>query len=299
MTVTANQNTNATLEKRKEAASAWFGGLRNEICTALEKIEEDASGVIHGNLQSGRFERKAWDRKNEDGSPGGGGEMSVIRGGRVFEKAGVNISTVHGHFSEQFRKEIPGAAENGGAFWASGVSLVIHPRSPLVPIVHMNTRMIATSKSWFGGGADLTPVVPVEKDTADFHAAFRTTCDRHGSDYYARFKKWCDEYFFIKHRNEPRGVGGVFYDYLDSGSWDADFAFTQEIGRAFQSIYPEIVRRHMNEPWTDEQTQAQLVKRGRYVEFNLIYDRGTRFGLMTGGNTEAILMSLPPGARWP
>ena len=295
MKTTANQNTNAALEARKKTASAWFSALRDDICTALENIEDEADGAG----KPVRFERKKWDRKNEDGSPGGGGEMSVMRGGRVFEKAGVNVSTVHGHFSEQFRKEIPGAAESGGVFWASGISLVIHPRSPLVPIVHMNTRMIATSKSWFGGGADLTPVFPVEKDTDDFHTAFRSCCDRHGPDYYTRFKKWCDEYFFLKHRNEPRGVGGIFYDYLDSGAWDADFAFTQDVGRAFRSIYPEIVRRHMNEPWTDEQTQAQLVKRGRYVEFNLIYDRGTRFGLMTGGNTDAILMSLPPEARWP
>ncbi|HTK84283.1 MAG TPA: oxygen-dependent coproporphyrinogen oxidase [Patescibacteria group bacterium] len=295
MKATANQNTNAALEESKKTASAWFSTLRDDICTALENIEDESAGLG----KSGRFERKQWDRKNEDGSPGGGGEMSLMRDGRVFEKAGVNISTVHGHFSEQFRKEIPGAAESGGVFWASGISLVIHPRSPLVPIVHMNTRMIATSKSWFGGGADLTPVFPVEKDTADFHAAFRACCDKHNADYYPRFKKWCDEYFFLKHRNEPRGVGGIFYDYLDSGSWDADFAFTQDVGRAFISIYPDIVRCHMHEPWTAEQTQAQMIKRGRYVEFNLIYDRGTRFGLMTGGNTEAILMSLPPEARWP
>ena len=282
-------------EERKEQATAWFRTLRDEICAALEKIEDDATGA---ELPAGRFERKAWDRRNEDGTPGGGGEMALLRG-RVFEKAGVNISAVHGSFSEQFRKEIPGASENGGAFWAAGISLVLHPRSPLVPIVHMNTRMIVTSKSWFGGGADLTPAVPFEQDTADFHAALKACCDRHGADYHARFKKWCDEYFFIKHRNEARGVGGIFYDYLDSGSWDADFAFTRDVGQTFLSVYPQLARRHMNDEWTPAQRERQMVKRGRYAEFNLIYDRGTRFGLMTGGNTEAILMSLPPEAKWP
>jgi coproporphyrinogen III oxidase len=278
-------------EQRKEQAAAWFRALRDDICAAFEAIEAEAAG-------DARFQRKTWDRKNEDGTPGGGGEMALLKG-RVFEKAGVNISTVHGSFSEQFRKEIPGAAENGGAFWAAGISVVAHPRSPLVPIVHMNTRMIVTSKSWFGGGADLTPAVPFDRDTADFHAALKACCDRHGGDYHARFKKWCDEYFFIKHRSEPRGVGGIFFDYLDSGSWDADFAFTRDVGETFLSLYPQLVRRHMSEEWTLSQREAQLLKRGRYAEFNLIYDRGTRFGLMTGGNAEAILMSLPPEAKWP
>jgi coproporphyrinogen III oxidase len=289
--MTADRKLSSEIDIRQQLAVSWFRALRDRICAELETIESESGG-------DARFARKSWDRKNDDGAPGGGGEMSILRGG-VFEKAGVNISTVYGSFSEQFRKEIPGAIDSGGAFWASGVSLVLHPRSPLVPIVHMNTRMIVTSKSWFGGGADLTPAVPFEQDTADFHAALKECCGRHNPDYHARFKKWCDEYFYIKHRNEPRGVGGIFYDYLDSGSWDADFAFTRDVGESFLSIYPQIARRHMAEEWTPAHRERQLLKRARYAEFNLIYDRGTRFGLMTGGNTEAILMSLPPEAVWP
>ncbi len=273
----------------KQQAEAWFKHLRDRICAALEQIEDDAKS----DLPAGRFERKAWERQD-----GGGGVMSIMRGGRVFEKGGVNISTVHGTFSEEFRKKIPGA-EGDGAFFAAGISLVIHPRSPHVPIVHMNTRHIVTSQSWFGGGADLTPVFPDAQDTADFHAAFKKTCDGFDADYYPKFKKWCDEYFFLPHRGETRGVGGIFYDYLDSGDKEKDFSFTQKVGETFLSIYPAIVRRHFEKPWTAEEHEKQLIKRGRYVEFNLLYDRGTQFGLKTGGNTEAILMSMPPEVKWP
>lgn len=286
------------IDERKEIASAWFKELRDQICATFESIENELTSTQKKDMAPGRFERKAWPRKNEDGSAGGGGEMSIMRG-RVFEKVGVNISIVHGAFSESFRQQIPGAEESGGQFWAAGVSLVAHMQSPLVPAVHMNTRMIVTSRSWFGGGADLTPMFPDAQDTSDFHAALKQSCDRHNPAYYPEYKAWCDRYFFLPHRNEPRGVGGIFFDYLDSGSWEADFAFTQDVGKTFKDIYPEIVRRHMNKEWTPEQREHQLIKRGRYAEFNLIHDRGTQFGLRTGGNTEAILMSLPPEVKWP
>ncbi len=273
-------------ETKKQEAARWFEALRDRICAALEAIEAEFDPQ-----EPPRFARKPWQREG-----GGGGTMGILKG-RVFEKAGVNVSTVWGEFSPEFRAQIPGA-DSDPRFWASGISLVIHPRSPLVPAVHMNTRYLVTTKTWFGGGSDLTPMVPDEADTRDFHAALEAACVKHDPTYYPRFKKWCDEYFFIKHRNETRGVGGIFFDYLD-GDWEKDFAFTRDVGEAFLAIYPALVRRHMRETWTDEQRQHQRMRRGRYVEFNLIYDRGTLFGLKTGGNVEAILMSLPPDVSWP
>lgn len=269
------------LNEKQQQAENWFRELRDNICNRFEQIDSQS-----------KFERKQWNREG-----GGGGEISLMHG-EVFEKVGVNISTVHGHFSKEFAKKIPGADKNGGQFWASGISLVAHMASPKVPAVHMNTRMIVTDHVWFGGGADLTPMVPNDADTAFFHDAFRQCCDRHDPDYYPKYKKWCDEYFYLKHRDEPRGVGGIFYDYLD-GDWADDFAFTKDVGQTFLDTYPSLVENHMNEPWSEEEREHQLIRRGRYVEFNLLYDRGTIFGLNTGGNVEAILMSLPPEVKWP
>ena len=286
------------LVDHREQAAAWFQALRDRICGAFEQLEDALTG---SDQPAGRFERSSWTRPDpaagEGPGDGGGGEMSIMRG-RVFEKVGVNISTVHGVFSPEFRKSIPGAAGDG-KFWASGISLVAHMHSPLVPAVHMNTRHIVTEQAWFGGGADLTPTFPDAEDTADFHAALKGACAQSPAGDYPRFKKWCDEYFYLPHREEPRGVGGIFYDNINTGDWKADMGLTRAVGEAFLEVYPKIVRRHMNKTWTPEQRRALLVKRGRYVEFNLIYDRGTLFGLKTGGNTEAILMSLPPEVIWP
>ena len=276
---------NQRLETQK-----WFEVLRDQICSSFEKLEQNYEGPKQ-SMPPGKFRRKKWHREG-----GGGGEMSIMEG-RLFEKVGVNISTVMGELSPEFSKQIPGA-ENNPKFWASGISLVAHMWSPHIPAVHMNTRHIATTRSWFGGGADLTPMVINTEDKELFHKAFRSACNKHDDTYYARFKEWCDDYFYLKHRNEPRGVGGIFYDQL-ANNFEADFNFTKEVGSTFASIYPTIVKRHMNKAWTKKERQAQLVKRGRYVEFNLLYDRGTLFGLQTGGNVEAILMSLPPAVAWP
>ena len=277
----------------QQPARTWFEALRDEICASFEAIEREAGS-------SASFTRSAWDRPTDDGSHGGGGVMSSMRGA-VFEKVGVNVSTVSGVFSTEFRAQIPGAADDP-RFWASGISLVAHMRSPRVPAAHFNTRMLVTTQGWFGGGGDLTPMAMdapgSAEDAASFHAAFRAACDRHDPAYYERFRAWCDRYFYLPHRDEPRGKGGIFYDHLDSGDAAADLAFTQDVGRAFAEVYPAIVRARVAEPWTEAERAHQLARRGRYVEFNLIHDRGTLFGLKTGGNVDAILMSLPPLATW-
>jgi coproporphyrinogen III oxidase len=278
--------------ERQQSAAAWFAELRDRVCATFAALEDEYAGSEAAALAPGRFERKDWQR------PGGGGGTIALLHGRVFEKVGVNISTVSGEFSPEFRGEIPGATDDP-RFWASGISLVAHMRSPLVPAVHMNTRYIVTKKAWFGGGTDLTPIYPDPAAAAQFHAALADACAGYEADAYARFKKWCDEYFQFPHRGEARGAGGIFFDYLDGGDWQRDFAFVRSVGEAFLAVFPAIVRERMNRPWTAEQRRHQLVRRGRYVEFNLLYDRGTRFGLKTGGNVEAILMSLPPEAAWP
>lgn len=288
-----NINTASALTQtpNKDLIKDWFFYLRDQLCEAFERIEQECENP-QTNKPAGKFERKKWDRVD-----GGGGEMSVMRG-RIFEKVGVNISVVYGNFSPEFRKQIPGA-ESTGEFWAVGVSVVSHMWSPHVPAMHFNTRFIETTRHWFGGGMDVTPTFPDEQETLDYHQQLESMCNKFDPKYYPQFKKWCDEYFFLKHRDEARGVGGIFFDYHNSGNWEADLEFIKANGLLFRDYYSRLIRRTFEKPWTPQEREGLLIKRGRYVEFNLLYDRGTQFGLQTNGSTEAILMSMPPEVKWP
>ena len=292
------------IDDRKTRASAWFRSLRDEIVAAFEQVEDSQTEGPLSDMAPGKFEVTETRRASDDGGDAGGGLMSVMRGGRVFEKVGVNVSTVYGKLGERAqsamaaRKGIPGMAEDP-RFWASGISLVAHMQNPHVPAVHMNTRMFWTPHAaWFGGGSDLNPCIEYDEDTAAFHDVLRAHCDPHGVDIYPRFKAWADEYFFVPHRGRARGVGGIFYDDLDTGDWEADFAFTQDVGRAFLRAYLPVVETRRGQPWTEADKDRQLVHRGLYAEYNLVYDRGTKFGLETGHDANAVLMSLPPLAKW-
>jgi coproporphyrinogen III oxidase len=283
-------------ETRTTRAKAWFDLLRDRIVAAFEQLEAEAPADLYGP-KPGRFELKPWTR-----AEGGGGVMGFLRG-RFFEKCGVHVSQVHGTFTPEMARTMPGA-EDDPRFVATGISLIAHMTSPRVPAVHMNTRFIATTRGWFGGGADLTPLIEAQRnqetdDAKAFHAAMGGACDAFDPAWRPKYKAWCDEYFFLPHRNEPRGIGGIFYDHHDSGDFERDFAFTRAVGEAFLDVYPKIARHRMDEPWTEAEREEQLVRRGRYVEFNLLYDRGTMFGLKTGGNIESILSSMPPEVKWP